>query len=729
MPVTTAEILGALDPEQLEAVTSEAALTKVVAGAGTGKTRTLTYTVAYWVLERGLDPRNVVAITFTNDAANEVRERLSGLLGEDVQTQVFTFHSYCVRILRRHAEMAGFRDSRFMIADEEMSKELLVEAVDQSGVFPPFNEPLREDYDSDKAHDEAVKSVRSEYQKYRKEFIKNASHKIGRWKDNGLTLAMVTDPNRPRRSTFDEDVAQVYVAYEEALAKRNMTDFGGLILRVVELFRAHPDIARVEAERVQYLLVDEFQDTNPTQMLLVLHLIAVNDRLMVVGDTDQSLYAFRDAVAELMMELSHPNMKEVVLFRNRRCTDQILRPANRIVDENPRAEPKVLESGRDGDEVEFLSYDSDYAEAFGIARHVQRLINDGVEPKQIGILYRLSYPMTTLEQALIKCRIPYVLAGGFKFTDREQVKDVLAYLRLAVDPFNDLSFRRIYSRPTRGLGAAALDAINRTARTHGVGFADACEILANDPAKSTRSRPGLSKEGREEALKLSEGLRHLHEAYREGVETTLLVRYILNNLGYANWAVDVKDDDDRRKIEDTLRRIEDMADQEPDALEFVNSVCLMGEKEEDDALDNAVRVMTIHASKGKEFDYVFGPAFEDGIIPSQRALEEEPGDRFDPWVGCSPGGIEEERRLAHVLITRSRHGVYLSMARRRATRSSSARPQPSRFLEPLIEDNLITLKTISKDGVPAAKRRDKGRSASVLPYQKSGFARSFGARR
>lgn len=646
--------LALLDGSQTAAATHDRGPLRVVAGAGTGKTRVLTTRAAWLVMERGRDPRRIVATTFTNKAAREIRQRAVALGGDALAgLRVTTLHSLAARLLRRYWKEAGFAAPDWLIAEDDEVFKLVGAAVDASGLFPP--RPAGD-----------AKQWAAE----RRQYVKDAAARIGRWKENGLTEAMVRDPGRRRRSEADEAFAAVYLLYQEELARRNMVDFGDLGLRAVALLEGDPAVLDEVAGEIEYLMVDEFQDTNRVQLRFVRLLSSRHGNLMVVGDDDQSLYSFRSVVERLMAKMGGPGVADVRLERNRRCTDQILRPANLLVDYNTRDEPKVLLSGRDGGEVGVTAYPTEDAEGEGVAQAVLGLLAEGVPASEIAVLVRSSYAAEPVLKALAKHNVAHRAQAGVGFLDRAEVKDVIAYLQLAINPYLDVAFERILAKPTRGLGQSALEAILAVARRNGSPLHEACAAFA--------SAPGLKAEAREAARALSRQLAILAEAARSFEPSEAIVRYVLEQVGYADWAY--SQPDAPRRLRSSFEILLSLASEAPVAIEFANDLSLRAE-EQDDEEAGAVHVGTIHGAKGLEWDHVFLPAFEEGVVPNPRALEEGGrGDPDDPWdVECG-GGIEEERRIAHVAFTRARHGVRVSFAAVRGHGPMRKPSKPSRFL-------------------------------------------------
>lgn len=677
------EILDRLDNAQRESVLAGEGLVRVRAGAGTGKTTVLTTRIVHLVKERGQDPARIVATTFTNKAAKEMSERTLALGGVDVQDVVITtLHALACSILRECWDLAGFVAPRFTIADESESQSMIRDCIDESDILGP--KPEKRD---------------TEFEKIRNATVKEITRKIGRWKENGLTIEQVQDPNRSRRSMKDEDAALIYVAYQEKLRQQNMADFGDLTILAVRVLEENPDVLDEVSDYFQWFMVDEFQDTNLIQLRFVELLASKHRNLMVVGDDDQSLYSFRGAVPnmmdrihELVPDIADKGITDCALITNRRCTDEILAPANLLVDYNTRLEPKVLESGRSGSPVSTSAYPSDVAEAKGVVAMIEELVDTGVAPEEIAVLGRTSHVLNGIEQPFEKTHVPYSMQAGTAFHQRSEVLDVIAYMKLAVNPRAAKSFERIAAKPPRGLGTAAVEAI--------VSMADAGNGYSIHEALSAfASSPGLKANAREGAAELARHLRVLEAAVDQDEDAETVIRYIMNDTGYYDWLFGQKEVPKRAKA--SMQGILDRAQEAEGIRAFIDDMALRSEQE--DRSDDGVHIGTMHGSKGLEWDHVFVVGFEAGIIPNQKALDEESQiDISDPWVSEGGGGLEEERRLAHVALTRARHTAHVSMAGARRQGPKFQQSKPSMFFNeaelgvPKVSQRLADLKVARK---------------------------------
>jgi DNA helicase-2/ATP-dependent DNA helicase PcrA len=660
VPAAHAALLDGLDPDQRDGVLAGPGLTVIVAGAGTGKTRVLT-TRAVLLVSSGLRPSSIVAVTFTRKAAAEMRERAETMGGGALAGVRFsTLHSLSANIVRRHWRAAGLRSPDFVIADDDEELEIMRAAVETAGLVGG-----RED-GRDK-----------EWRKVRDEAAKEAARVIGRWKSNGLTVVEAADRGRARRGEREEGLAAAYVAYQEGLASRNMLDFDDLTPMAVRALEADPHALDQEAGRIGHLMVDETQDTNRSQMRLLGLLASCGADVTCVGDDDQSIYAFRAAIPRLMERLppffpepSARAVNRVRLVTNRRCTDEILEPANLFVDYNPREEPKVLRSGRSGSAVTVSSHATAEAEADAVASRIEGLVSDGADPGSIAVLVRNRSVADAVGLALLRRRVPHEMQAGTSFLERSEVKDILAYMKLAVDPSQELAFLRIAAKPTRGIGPAAAKAVTEHAAERGCPIHEALAALAGSSGLKGAAREGAAALGRQLAV--------IADAARSGEPVEDILRYVLDRVGYLDWSHAQKDAP--TTLRDSISSLYDFAGTAATVGDLLSDAALTRGAEE--AARGAVHVGTLHGSKGLEWDHVLIPGFEEGIIPSERALAEAAtaGDPEDPWCCTGGGGLEEERRLAHVGMTRARHTAHVSFAWNRKLYGRDRPSKPSRLL-------------------------------------------------
>lgn len=628
--------LKGLNPEQREAVLHARGPLLVLAGAGSGKTRAITHRLARLV-ETGVDPRTILAVTFTNKAAGEMRERAERLIGGAVRlTFVGTFHSWALRLLRRHAAAAKL-PSRFAIADSAdqlaLVKSVMAELQVSEQVLPPG----------------AVRARISQ------------------------AKSSLVGPERFAESHVDfagERIARVYQLYEKRLAAAGALDFDDLIFRAVRLLRERPDVLAAERRRIRHLLIDEYQDTNTAQDALVKLLGEGADSFAAVGDEDQAIYRWRGAEVEhiLRFDQDFPGARVIALETNYRSTSGILESASALVAHNRRRRPKALraERGR-GAAVRLWQFEEDRGETEAV---IAALADSGRSPAEIAILYRTNAQSRPFEDELVRRRIPYVVVGGMKFYERAEVKDALAYLRLAVRPEDDLAFRRVVNVPARGIGTATLERIDAAARETGRSW---WEVSADPPAGlSDRARVSLAR------------FRSLLENLRERAATaspSALLEHLLVASGYAALYESSEDPEDQSRRENleelvsSAREFERSNAEGATVSEYLDSVSLATDVEGAAGKGGAVTLSTLHAAKGLEFPAVFIVGLEEGYLPHGQSGED-------------PEELEEERRLLYVGMTRARDDLALTLAHRRLVYGRVEPRLPSRFVRELPADAL-----------------------------------------
>ncbi len=619
-----AAAVAALDPEQAAAATAGDGGNLVRAGAGTGKTRALVTRIGHLVGQRGEAPSSITVVTYTNKADREIRARLGPLLGEVAAKEVRmgTFHALGARVLRRNAKAAGLRPD-FVVLDEDDARRLMREVIVQGGHVPSGGDPAE-------LLETTLRSVRS-------------------WKAWGLTAASVEDPSRVRRGAEVERVARVYVAYQYELARRNLVDFGDLVLGAAALMRTDEDIRHREAGAVRHLLVDEAQDANPAQVLFARQLASVHHNVFAVGDEDQSIFGFQGGYPDAIRHLAGPGSREFALVRNRRCTQQILSPAVGLVNLNARRTRKDLRAEREGPQPGLALVATEREEGDRVVARVKELAAAGSPLSEIAVLARSAYAFASVEEALLKSGTAYEVTGGMPFVEREEVRDVTAYLRLALDPSDRLAFERVANRPTRGIGPQALDALLARQSATDEPFHEACANLTSmDGLRLTGShREGLDS--------LARALQGLASGFESGLKSAQIVGMVLDpaGVGYQAFVEATKDKSRRRRL-DSLSAIRRIARDEPDIVACLEQIVLCADTDVATVADK-VRVSTMHSSKGLEWDHVICVGFDSGVIPSPRSMDDQSkGTPGDPWDGPRGGGVEEERRLAHVAFTRAR---------------------------------------------------------------------------
>jgi DNA helicase-2/ATP-dependent DNA helicase PcrA len=628
------DYLARLNAEQRAAVETIDGPLLVLAGAGTGKTRVLTTRFAHILLTGRAFPGQVLAVTFTNKAAREMRERVGAILGRPVEgLWLGTFHALCARMLRRHAELVGLTPN-FTILDADDQLRLLkqvmeAERVDAKRWAPP-----------------ALMAV------------------IQRWKDRGLTPERVTPAE-------DTDFAagrsrELYAAYQARLRALNAADFGDLLLHMTEVLRGQPDVLADYHRRFRYILVDEYQDTNLVQYLWLRLLAQGHRNICCVGDDDQSIYSWRGAEVEniLRFEKDFEGARIVRLEANYRSTAPILAAASGLIAHNEGRLGKTLRPGRkdaDGERVTVVSlWDSD-EEARMVGDRIETLRREGEPLAEMAILVRAGFQTRAFEERLITLGMPYRVVGGLRFYERQEIRDAIAYMRIVVQPAHDLAFERIVNVPRRGVGEVALRTMHETARATGVPLSAAAAMLI--------ARGGLKGRVKEQIDELLRGFARWRAMLdRDGHMVT--VATMLDESGYTDMWQQDKSPEAPGRLENLKELVRALADFETLAG-FLDHVALVMENDEN-AEGDRVNLMTLHGAKGLEFDTVFLPGWEEGLFPNQRALDE--------------GGLkslEEERRLAYVGLTRARRRVIVSHAANRRIYANWQSSIPSRFIEEL----------------------------------------------
>ncbi|GAA0929373.1 DNA helicase PcrA [Virgisporangium aurantiacum] len=655
-----AVLLNGLNPEQAEAVRHAGSPLLIVAGAGSGKTRVLTHRIAYLLAERDVHPGEILAITFTNKAAGEMKERVRHLVGNRARFMwVSTFHSACVRILRAEHEHAGLKSS-FTIYDADDSRRLM-QLVARELDLDPKRHPAR--------------SLAAE--------VSNLKNEL---ESPGEFTAKAAGPHQ-------RAVAEAYTLYQQRLREAHALDFDDLIMRVVDLFRQKPDVVDKYRRRFRHVLVDEYQDTNHAQYALVKEIVGDTGELCVVGDADQSIYAFRGATIRNILEFErdYPNARTILLEQNYRSTQTILSAANAVIDRNTERKPKRLWSDQGaGEQVVGYVADSEHAEADFVAREVDRLCdNHGYRPGDVAVFYRTNAMSRVFEEVFVRFGLPYKVVGGVRFYERKEVRDALAYLRAVANEDDTVSVRRVLNTPKRGIGERAEACIEALAGRERISFGAACRRAVEATGISTRA-----------ANSVKEFVAML-DAAREMAGTSTpeeVLEALLQRSGYLTELEESLDPQDAGRVENLqelvsvareyTERTEANAPEATDDADagaaaaapvatldgFLEQVSLVADADQIPADDpehkGVVTLMTLHTAKGLEFPVVFLTGLEDGVFPHLRAL----GDRKE---------LEEERRLAYVGITRARQRLYITRA---VTRSAWGQPQynpPSRFLEEL----------------------------------------------
>jgi DNA helicase-2/ATP-dependent DNA helicase PcrA len=650
-------LLEGLNPQQSEAVTHSGGPLLVVAGAGSGKTRVLTRRIAFLMSRRNVAPYQILAITFTNKAAGEMKERVADLVGPIAKSMwVSTFHSACVRILRQEATRLGYSNS-FSIYDSADSQRLITIVAKELNLDPK-RYPARQ------------------FQA----MISNAKNE----------LLGPQDYLNAASNQFEQVVADVYAVYQQRLIRANAMDFDDLILKTVEVLQRYPEAKARFRSRFRHVLVDEYQDTNHAQYILVKELVGTElegqppAELCVVGDADQSIYGFRGATIRniLQFELDYPNAQTVLLEQNYRSTQNILNAANAVITKNESRKEKNLWSDA-GSGAPLTGYvaESEHDEANFIADEIRSLQREGVStPGDTAIFYRTNAQSRVFEEVFMRNALPYKVVGGLRFYERREVKDLLAYLRVLANVEDEISLRRIINVPKRGIGDTSLDYVDEFARNNNISFWQGLLRVNENGSVPVRAALAIT-----EFTSMVSALAVLVEAK---TKPSVIVEAALEQSGLLKELADSTDPQDEVRVENLKelvavsmeyeeRPFEELGEDEEISLAgFLEKVSLVADADEipeGEDHGGVVTMMTLHTAKGLEFPTVFLTGMEDGIFPHSRTLGEK-------------DEIEEERRLAYVGLTRARQRLYISRAEYRSTWGAPNYNPPSRFLDEIPEE-------------------------------------------
>ncbi|CAH2029863.1 ATP-dependent helicase [Trichlorobacter ammonificans] len=623
-------LLSHLNPPQKQAVLHGEGPLLILAGAGSGKTRVITHRIVHLIRERGVRPRSILAVTFTNKAAGEMAERVRHLLGSNDIPLISTFHAACGRILRNDGYHLGY-DSSFAIYDDKDSERLLKEIVRELNLdekrFPPAQ----------------------------------LGGRIDDCKNRGLAPEEL-----PLGDLWNRQFVEIYATYQERLKRCNAMDFGDLLLQAVRLFEQHPAVLAQWQERFQWLLVDEYQDTNPVQYRLIRLLAGERKNLCVVGDDDQSIYSWRGADIRNILEFEKdfPEVTVIRLEQNYRSTPTILKAAGSVVARNMGRKAKTLWTDNpDGEPIRHERLENDRDEARFVAREILGLHRGGLPLTEAAVFYRTNAQSRLLEEALVAEGLAYHIVGGVRFYARMEVRDILAYLRLLENRSDEVALKRIINVPARGIGSATIDRIADLALREGIDFDTALgraaegSLLASGPTAKVAGFVGLL------------------ESFRRRLATTPLpelVRAVVEESGYAERLRQSRDEEDAERLENLdqlLAAVEEFSEGNPEAglAGFLEQVALVSDLERGEKGTPSVTLMTLHAAKGLEFRAVFMVGMEERLFPHVRSLDD-------------PDAMEEERRLCYVGMTRARERLYLLNARRRHLFGQEQVNLVSRFL-------------------------------------------------
>ncbi|MCH1452322.1 MAG: DNA helicase PcrA [Acidimicrobiales bacterium] len=618
-------LLAGLNPAQYDAVLHDGGPLLVVAGAGSGKTRVLTHRIAH-LIEGGLSPFEILAITFTNKAAGEMKHRVGGLVGPVAEKMwVSTFHAACVRILRRDVERLGF-PGRFSIYDQADAVRLVGYVIRDLNLDP-------------------------------KRFPPRSVHgTISMAKNENVGPSQFTEQ---AEQIFQRKVGEVYVEYQKRLLQAGAMDFDDLLMRTVQLFREHPDVLASWRHRFGHVLVDEYQDTNPVQNDLVLQLAEEHRQVTVVGDSDQSVYAFRGADIRNILEFEEafPDATVVVLEQNYRSTQSILDAANAVIARNVGRKPKELWTDKgSGDKIVRYHADDESDEAQFVANELAKLHDhDHMRWGDMAVFYRTNSMSRVIEEFLVRVGIPYKVVGGTRFYDRREIKDALAYLRAIVNPTDEVSVKRIINTPKRGVGDSSIGKLDAWASANGESF-DQAVLRFDEAGVGGRAATGIEK-----FLVMTTEIRKLQ------AEPATIIEEALERSGYLAELQNERSVEAEGRLEN-LSELVGMAREYETVDDFLEQVSLVSDTDDIDEEESTVTLMTLHAAKGLEFPVVFLVGMEDGVFPHVRAL----GD---------PSELEEERRLAYVGITRAMQKLHLTSAWSRMMHGQTQYNPPSRFLD------------------------------------------------
>ena len=680
MELITKNLLKGMNPQQEEAVKTTDGPLLIMAGAGSGKTRVLTHRIAYLVLEKEVYPSNILAITFTNKAAREMRNRIDGLLGHGTGERMWvsTFHSMCVRILRRDIDRMGF-SKNFSILDTTDQLTVIKNVLKQQNLDPKKYEP--------RTMLNAISSAKNECI------------------DAKRFAAEMNELN-----PYEKTISEVYTAYEKRLQKNQSLDFDDLIMTTLNLFNTVPEVLEFYQNKFQYIHVDEYQDTNNAQYQLVQKLASKFKNICVVGDSDQSIYRWRGADIQniLSFEKDYPNAKVIMLEQNYRSTKRILQAANDVIKQNTSRYPKELRTDNsEGQSITLFKAGDERQEAQYVVQTIQNLMREeNYKTSDFAILYRTNAQSRVMEEMFMKSNMSYTIVGGTKFYDRKEIKDLLAYLRLIANNDDDLSLARIINEPKRGIGATSFERMARFAIEQDRTIMDALQEV---------DFMGLSPKIAQTALEFRAMIENFTQM-QEYLSVTELVEEVLNKSGYRQMLQNDKTIEGESRLENlneflsVTQAFEKQSD-DKSLVAFLTDLALISDidsldDEEDE--DGPIILMTMHAAKGLEFPVVFIIGLEENVFPHSRSNNDDEE-------------LEEERRLAYVGITRAEQRLYLTHASSRTLYGKSNYNMPSRFISEISEDLIEQTTAHHRAGAPTSFQKAPKRAAVTRPaYRQSG---------
>ena len=641
------DILAELNPTQKQAVETIDGPLLIIAGPGSGKTRVITHRVAYLIKVCGINPHRIIAVTFTNKAAKEMRERLGKLLGQAAEALTLgTFHAICARILRQEGKAIGL-DPSFVIYDEDDQLNLIKQSLQELDIDPKQYTP--------RAIQSRIKFAKSQ-------------------------LLTPADYAQHADSYFEEIVRRVYERYHQILTRNQGIDFDDLLMKTVQLFNDHPRVLAKYQSRYLHILVDEFQDTNTTQYTLIRQLAGKHRNICVVGDPDQSIYSWRFADLRNILSFNKdfPDAKVALLEQNYRSTKTILEVASGIISVNSQRKPKSLWTENDvGIPVAIIKTYNEDEEAQFVISEIEKLVTENlVSPGDCAIMYRVNAQSRALEEAFMRYGVPYKLVGGTRFYQRREIKDLIAYLRLILNPNDNISLTRIINVPGRGIGRRTVSELSAWANAGDISLCSALQMITENKG------PSLAPRASRALTSFYSMINELIDKSRE-LNLSRLLDEVVERSGYRDYILNEEGGEDRweniLELHTAAREYDELRPQEA-LVTFLENVSLVADIDELDEKANATTLVTLHQAKGLEFPVVFIVGMEEGLLPHRRSMDD-------------PGELEEERRLCYVGITRAQHRVYLLHTYRRSLFGSSSVPDPSRFLRD-IPAHLITSKGI-----------------------------------
>ncbi|WP_242235894.1 DNA helicase PcrA [Bacillus cereus group sp. BfR-BA-01316] len=681
----TDKLLNGLNPQQQKAVQTTNGPLLLMAGAGSGKTRVLTHRIAYLLGEKGVAPWNVLAITFTNKAAREMRERIDKLVGPEAEDiWISTFHSMCVRILRRDIDRIGI-NRNFTILDAGDQLTVVKKIMKERNIDPKKFEPRSILAGISNAKNELLSA-----DKYAKK----------------ITIA---DP-------YEKLTSDVYTEYQKRLLKNNSLDFDDLIMTTIQLFERVPEVLEFYQRKFQYIHVDEYQDTNKAQYLLVKHLASRFKNLCVVGDSDQSIYRWRGADISniLSFEKDYENAQVILLEQNYRSSQNILNAANAVIEKNSNRKPKKLWTDNQiGSKISYYRAATEKDEAYFVAKKIRDDIQMGNRKyTDFAVLYRTNAQSRMIEEIFLKSNIPYKIVGGTKFYDRKEIKDILAYLRLIGNPEDEISFARIINMPKRGIGATSIDKIINYGVQNGISLTAVLDEIEHVGVSAKITK----------AVKEFAGLLHNWVNMQEYLSVTELVEEVIEKTGYRDMLKNERSLEAEGRLENldeflSVTQTFESQSEDKSLVAFLTDLALVADidrVDEDPTAGEEVILMTMHSAKGLEFPVVFIVGLEEGIFPHTRSLMEE-------------DEMQEERRLAYVGITRAEEELYLSNAQMRTLFGRTSMNAASRFIteipaelvEPLNETAPKRETSFGAKGRTTSATTTRSRSAFVRPAVKT----------